>query len=213
MKLSTLLSVILITSFVCSSLGQGDCCGRPVYRYVSNEEWLGIDDLGMDLNMPNLNENWVDDTTKSDSEALKASENENSTSEESMEDVFPIDLAGRWSMVLGVDASAKNGAFVIGGETGTNGASGSKKYVDLNLYQSGDVIFGWGSMSFEDDVIPIDVSGSIVKERLDLNLMPILGSDLYVMALLFSDDALSGRYYGYNTAGEFWSGTVKGEPN
>ncbi|MHC1630849.1 MAG: hypothetical protein ACXQT4_00900 [Methanotrichaceae archaeon] len=117
------------------------------------------------------------------------------------------DVSGRWSLKLNAGTSAQNGAIAIGSKT--NSATES---VDLGLYQTGDVVFGWGSMIAEGATIVVTASGSMDENTLNLDLISPEKGILYKLDLNVIENSISGSYEAYDIRGAIWFGSVTGAP-
>jgi len=126
------------------------------------------------------------------------------------------DVSGLWSLELGADTSKQDGTVVIGKVAeripAVPEADSMTRFVDLGLYQVGDVTFGWGSMNVADGSVAVTASGSVDGNRLNLDLLSPEEGALYRLVLNVVDASLSGSYRAYNNEGATWFGSVKGMP-
>ncbi len=188
--LSLLLLTILISSFVLGA-AEGACsrtsCSRA--RYVDTTEWLGADDLGFDLSMPDLNTDEAKDLM-----AVEPEENDsqNSTDESGLDEVEIVDETEAESGV-----GERIDLALVGDVTGK---------VDIALFRSGDVVFGTGNLTAAGAKSQVGVSGSAFEDSLSLNLVPQDGSRIYVLDLDIKEGSIKGSYEAYNSDGQFLSG-------
>jgi hypothetical protein len=195
-----LLSALVIVSLVAPGIAEG-ACSRKCSDGV---EWLGMGDLGMDLDMPDPTSNHAQNTVN----ANAAEEEREEASDEKEPEPAP-NVTGGWHLELSVDASVQNGAFMIGSKTGTSADSPTKS-VDLVLAQSGETVTGRGNLTMENDVASVEASGSFLDGQLSLNLVPVEGSESYDLILMLVDGVLQGRYDAHDAEGGVWSGTAEG---
>jgi hypothetical protein len=80
----------------------------------------------------------------------------------------------------------------------------------LTLYQSDSAIFGTGSINDGGDSLRVLASGSLVGDRLNLDVITSGTVRLYRLALSGSDRSLSGEYRAYSTDGMPWMGIAEG---
>jgi len=188
--LSLLLLSIVISSFVLGA-AEGLC---PRLRYVDTVEWLGADDLGFDLGMPELNDDEAEDLNaaepgKNDS---KNDDSPNATGEDVVDDAGVVEEMATESGALDeVDLT------LVGDVTGN---------VDLALFRSGDVVFGTGSLTAGGVKSQVGASGSATGDKLLLHLVPLDGSRLYVLDLNIEEGAIRGSYEAIGSDGQLLSG-------
>lgn len=84
------------------------------------------------------------------------------------------------------------------------------RHLDLSLFQNGDVIMGYGSMTSENETQGVTVSGSVEGSEIDLSVTTMNTLDLYKLQLTSSGEAISGSYSAYEASGKTWSGTATG---
>ncbi len=188
--LSLLLLSIVISSFVLGA-AEGLC---PRLRYVDTVEWLGADDLGFDLGMPELNDDEAEDLNaaepgKNDS---KIDDSLNATCEDVVDDAGVVEETATESGALDeLDLT------LVGDVTGN---------VDLALFRSGNVVFGTGSLTAGGVKSQVGASGSVVGDDLLLHLVPLDGSRLYVLDLEIEEGAIRGSYEAIGSDGQLLSG-------
>ena len=188
--LSLLLLTIVIFTFV-PGAADGACSRTSCSRasYVDTVEWLGVGDLGMDLDMPDQSSNEAKDTTAAEPEENVS---QSVTDENGVEDVEVVEED---------DAESGEGdqmdLILIGDVTGK---------VDLALFQSGDLVFGRGNLTAGGIKNEMGVTGSARDKALSLHLVPLDGSRLYVLDLEIEDGSIRGSYEAYGSDGLHLSG-------
>ena len=86
---------------------------------------------------------------------------------------------------------------------------GELGYLDLNLLQNRDAVFGRGVLTRGKTAIGCSATGQIVR---DLLYLDVLSEDLllYRLILTLADDSLSGGYDAFDSQGGVWTGIVRG---
>jgi len=187
--LSLLLLSIVISSFVLGA-AEGLC---PRLRYVDTVEWLGADDLGFDLGMPELNDEAEDlNAAEPGKNDLKNDDSLNATGEDVVDDAGVVEETVTESGALDeVDLT------LVGDVTGK---------IDLNLFRSGEVVFGTGCLTAGGVKSQVGASGSATGDELLLHLVPLDGSRLYVLDLDIEEGAIRGSYEAIGSEGQLLSG-------
>lgn len=99
------------------------------------------------------------------------------------------DVAGSWSFTLNEN---------------------TPKEMMLTLFQSGDVVYGTGSINMGDNTLVVAASGSVDSDSMDLDVTTIGTISLYRIALDLDGDSASGSYDAFATSGETWTGNAQG---
>lgn len=86
----------------------------------------------------------------------------------------------------------------------------SLKNVVLTLFQSGDAVFGTGSMNDGNNTLIVAASGSTDGDKLNLDLTTLGSINLYRLALTPSGDSASGDYQAFSASGSSTTGSAKG---
>ena len=86
----------------------------------------------------------------------------------------------------------------------------SVKNVALTLFQSGDAVFGTGSMNDGNNPQIVAASGSLDGDKLNLDLTTSGSINLYRLALTPSGDSASGDYQAFSANGSSMTGSAKG---
>ena len=100
-----------------------------------------------------------------------------------------VDMAGNWSFRLRDSKTA---------------------VLALTLYQSESALFGTGSMNDGGDSQRVLVSGSVVEDGMNLDVISSGTVRLYRLALSGSLNSVSGEYRSYSTGGAPWMGIADG---
>jgi len=69
-----------------------------------------------------------------------------------------------------------------------------KKYLKLNLYQSGDAVFGSGELAEGAVVTPVTAGGSILGNQLALFVIPAGSQNMYRLSLTIQAGSMNGDY-------------------
>lgn len=189
--LSMLLFSMMISSFV---LGAADgLC--PRLTYVDTVEWLGPNDLGFDLDMPDLNSGGAEETEGAKIEENGSEETDllSATDEDGVDPVGGEEAATEPMALDEVDLT------LVGDVTGN---------VDLHLFRSEDVIFGTGTLTAGGVKSEVGASGSVEGDGLLLHLVTVDGSRLYVLELDIETGAIRGSYEAIGSDGLQLSGKV-----
>jgi len=182
---------VLIAPFAFGDVAQAACS-----RCVGGPEWLGVGELGIDLDMPDLNSNEPEEIMKVEEDVQKETE-ENDSVDIASETKPNEPFEEKWSLRLTKTET--------GTETGTE-----IEVVDLVLFQSGEALFGSGNLSSDGCAIQMGVCGSAKNGAMDLSFVPVDGSCIYRMALISNGESLSGRYDACDQVETTWSGIVEG---
>lgn len=108
------------------------------------------------------------------------------------------------------DASP-SGAATVGGSWSFTLDESTPKNMVLTLFQSGDAVFGTGSINMGDNPLMVAASGSVDGNIMNLDVTTIGTISLYKMALNLDGDSASGSYDAFDTSGETWKGNANGE--
>jgi hypothetical protein len=187
MRYLSMLLLSIVTAFIILGAADGLC---PRLSYVDNVEWLGSGDLGFDLDMPEVNDGATGlNTAEAEEDKLPIDDSLNEADEDDVEE----------------EETAKLGALdqvdltLFGDVTGN---------VDLNLFRSGDVVFGTGSLTARGVKNAVGASGSVAGDALLLKLVPLDGSRLYVLDLEIEEGSIRGSYQAIGSDGQSLSGTA-----
>ncbi|NMC10401.1 MAG: hypothetical protein GYA39_05430 [Methanothrix sp.] len=82
--------------------------------------------------------------------------------------------------------------------------------LSLTLFQSEDAIFGAGSMNDGGDTLEVSASGSVEKDRLNLDITSLGVISLYRLALTTNGGSVSGNYRAFSASKEPWTGIANG---
>ena len=104
--------------------------------------------------------------------------------------VRPYPIAGSWSLTL---------TDIV------------TKYMNLNLYQSEDSVFGNGELIDNGMTTQLTAGGTIVGDKLALYVMPVGTQSLYRMSLTFEPNSMDGNYI-LSSPGAAQPGVAFGKP-
>jgi len=120
--------------------------------------------------------------------ATQTSTSETASAEESTTS-SATNLAGNWSFEL---------------------RDSKTREMSLTLFQSEDAIFGTGSMNDGGDTLEVSASGSVEKDRLNLDITTSEIVSLYRLVLTTNGDSVSGNYRAFSASKEPWTGIANG---
>ncbi len=69
-----------------------------------------------------------------------------------------------------------------------------KSYLKLDLYQTGDAVFGSGELAKAGNVTLVTAGGSVLGDRLALFVVPAGSQNMYRFSLIIQQGSLSGEY-------------------
>jgi len=69
-----------------------------------------------------------------------------------------------------------------------------KSYLKLDLYQTGDAVFGSGELAKAGNVTSVTAGGSVLGDRLALFVVPAGSQNMYRFSLTIQQGSLSGEY-------------------
>lgn len=107
------------------------------------------------------------------------------------------------------DASS-SGAASVGGSWSFTLEDSTPKEMVLTLFQSGDAVYGTGSINTGDSTLVVAASGSVDGESMDLDVTSIGTIGLYRIALDLDGDSANGNYDAFAASGETWEGNARG---
>lgn len=175
--------VIVFGSFAFDNSAEAACSKN---RCTGGPEWLGVNELGIDLSMPDLNSNQPKEITKVEEESKGV---ENTTETEPVASELFDEPTVHEILSLNLDDEIERTA-------------------DIELFRSGDAVFGSGTLLSDGRTVAVGVSGSVLGGDMDLNLVPVDGSGLYRLNIILNGESVFGSYHAYTEMGK-WSGTVK----
>ncbi len=82
--------------------------------------------------------------------------------------------------------------------------------VTIALTQSGDIVFGKGSMIAGGVTGDVAATGSVSGGKLDMDLLSMNDVFLYKLAIDISGKSLSGSYRAFGSSSAPWTGTITG---
>ncbi len=188
--LSLILLSIVISSFI---LGASDgLCPK-----IRDVEWLGAGDLGFDLGIPDPTAEGakvLNNAAEAEEIDSKINDSLNVTGEDGVDDAGVVEETATESGV-----GDRVDLTLFGDVTGN---------IDLDLFRSGDVVFGAGSLTAGGVKSQVGASGSVAGDELLLKLVPLDGSRLYVLELVIEEGSIRGSYESIGFDGQHLSGTA-----
>jgi hypothetical protein len=106
--------------------------------------------------------------------------------------------------------TSSSGAASVGGSWSFTLDESTPKEMVLTLFQSGDAVFGTGSINMGDSTLVVAASGSANSDSMDLDVTSIGTISLYRIALNLDGDSASGSYDAFAASGETWTGNAQG---
>jgi len=184
MRLLTLLLTMAIVfgSFAFDNGAEATCKGRC----TGGPEWLGVNELGIDLSMPDLNSNQTKEITKV--EEVSKDVNNTTETEPATSELFDEPIVRE---ILSLNLEDK-----------------IERMADIELFRSDDAIFGSGTLSSEGRTVAGRERFGSLGGDMDLSLVPVDGSGLYRLNIILNGESAFGSYHVYSEMGK-WSGTVK----
>lgn len=129
------------------------------------------------------------DTTQTDTSQTNTTQTPETTQAETQSSTTAGTVSGSWSFELS-DSTIKNTV--------------------LTLFQSGDAVFGTGSMNDGNNTLVVAASGSYDGSKLNLDMTTLGSINLYRLALAPSGDSASGDYQAFSANGQSWTGSANG---
>jgi ATPase subunit of ABC transporter with duplicated ATPase domains len=106
--------------------------------------------------------------------------------------------------------TSSSGAATAGGSWSFTLDESTPKEMVLTLFQSGDAVFGTGSINTGDSTLVVAASGTADSDSMDLDVTSIGTISLYRMALNLDGDSASGSYDAFAASGDTWTGNAHG---
>ncbi len=106
--------------------------------------------------------------------------------------------------------TSSSGAASVGGSWSFTLDESTPKEMVLTLFQSGDAVFGTGSINTGDSTLVVAASGLVDSDSMDLDVTSIGTIGLYRIALDMDGDSASGSYDAFAASGETWTGNAQG---
>lgn len=100
--------------------------------------------------------------------------------------------------------------------TGTmslNLIDGVTRQLNLDIFQSGDLLLGYGNMTTGTGSQRVTAAGSLTANGMTLYLSAVDTPEVYRLEITGSGASLAGRYQAFIANGAAWSGTVTGVSN
>jgi hypothetical protein len=107
-------------------------------------------------------------------------------------------------------ATPSSGAADVKGSWSFTLDESTPKEMMLTLFQSGDAVYGTGSINMGDNTLVAAASGSIDGDSMNLDVTTIGTISLYRIALDLNGDSAQGSYDASAASGDTWTGNVQG---
>jgi hypothetical protein len=85
----------------------------------------------------------------------------------------------------------------------------SPRNVSITLFQSGNAIFGTGTVSQGKTLLEAAASGSVNGDQMNLDITTLKGITLYRTKLTLAGNSAAGSYEAFSAAGDAWTGDVR----
>jgi hypothetical protein len=171
---------------------------------ASRKEWSNR--TGVDFTMPESLSAGGNSAKASRASAEASSE---SQAAEDTADTTDIEAPPAEETTAASDASS-SGAASVGGSWSFTLEDSTPKEMVLTLFQSGDAVYGTGSINTGDSTLVVAASGSVDGESMDLDVTSIGTIGLYRIALDLDGDSANGNYDAFAASGETWEGNARG---
>ncbi len=109
------------------------------------------------------------------------------------------------------EPTSSSGAASVGGSWSFTLDESTPKEMVLTLFQSGDAVYGTGSINTGDSTLVVAASGLVDSDSMNLDVTSIGTIGLYRIALDLDGDSASGSYNAFAASGETWTGNAEGE--
>lgn len=125
----------------------------------------------------------------SDNNQSQITQNDTKMQEVQEIETAPADLSGKWTLSL-IEDLVKTAA--------------------LSMMQSGEVLFGSGSISYNNSTQMVTASGTLEGNSLKVDLVTYEGDGIYRLNLTADSGILGGSYDAFAADGTAWSGAANG---
>lgn len=194
MRRINLLFLTVVAAALVLGSAEGACSGTSCSGSFSGV-WPGANYIGLNQDMPDPNNNRALEIM---AVKPKDGDSKNGTVEEAG------DLAEAGDETKAATIGGESMSFVLAGDlTGR---------FDLVLFRSGEVVFGTGNLTSGDVRREVGGSGSATDGALSLNLVPLDGSQLYLLDLETAEGSIRGSYEAIGSDGMILSGIIEGAP-
>jgi hypothetical protein len=167
----------------------------------SKKQWTNR--TGVDFTMPES----LSASGNSAKESRAAAE---AVSSEQTEDTADEETPAAEETTSAEPETSSSGAASVGGSWSFTLDESTPKEMVLTLFQSGDAVFGTGSINMGDSTLVVAASGSANSDSMDLDVTSIGTISLYRIALNLDGDSASGSYDAFAASGETWTGNAQG---
>jgi hypothetical protein len=179
---------------------QGDP-NQPPNPHASRDVWSNR--TGVDFTMPES----LSASGNSAKESRAAAE---AASSEQTEDTADEEAPAAEETTSAEPETSSSGASTAGGSWSFTLDESTPKEMVLTLFQSGDTVFGTGSINTGDSTLVVAASGTADSDSMDLDVTSIGTISLYRMALNLDGDSASGSYDAFAASGDTWTGNAHG---
>jgi hypothetical protein len=107
---------------------------------------------------------------------------------------------------VGASATQAN----LTGTMSLNLIDGVASQLNLDIFQSGDLLLGYGNMTMGTGSQRVTAAGSLTSNGITLYVSAVDVPEVYRLEITGSGAALAGRYQAFIANGPAWSGTVTG---
>ncbi len=108
------------------------------------------------------------------------------------------------------EPASSSGAASVGGSWSFTLDESTPKEMVLTLFQSGDAVYGTGSINTGDSTLVVAASGLVDSDSMNLDVTSIGTIGLYRIALDLDGDSATGSYNAFAASGETWTGNAEG---
>ncbi len=188
--------------------------GMSLTPQLARQEWSN--ETGKDFTMPStLSDNAMSakesrDQAQSASTSQDQSANTQGTSAGQTPDTTQATQATQTAQTTQTTPSSSTTSGGVSGSWSFELNDNTLKNMVLTLFQSGDAVFGTGSMNDGNNTLIVAASGSFDGSKLNLDLTTLGSINLYRLALTPSGDSASGDYQAFSASGNTWTGSANG---
>jgi hypothetical protein len=201
------------------SVGAGESLADKLIE-ASNDPGVLVSDTGFAATPGESKKQWANSTGVDFTmpESLSASGNSakesraaaEATKSEQTEDTVDEEAPAAEDTAATEPETSSSGAATAGGSWSFTLDESTPKEMVLTLFQSGDAVFGTGSINTGDSTLVVAASGTADSDSMDLDVTSIGTISLYRMALNLDGDSASGSYDAFAASGDTWTGNAHG---
>lgn len=179
---------------------QGDP-NQPPNPHASRDVWSNS--TGVDFTMP-------ESLSAGGNSAKESRANAEAAKSEQTEDTADTETPAAEDTASTQPETSSSGEASVGGSWSFTLDESTPKEMVLTLFQSGDAVFGTGSINMGDNTLVVAASGTANSDSMDLDVTSIGTISLYRIALNLDGDSASGSYDAFTASGETWTGNAQG---